>query len=926
MAQRTSWDGEEDPGMIAKISIGYDKAWKTLIKPSRVQYSEESLGPPVYTGENGGALQRQDFTIQNFKNQKLECSMYTPLNTQTNQVHYQTMRRSQVGSYPEPKTCIFYLHSHSGCRVEGLFLRDYCAAQGYYLCLFDFAGCGLSEGTFVSLGHFEKRDAMKVIEYVIQKYGIGRVLLWGRSMGAVTSILLAEKLADKRHGTESPFFLSGLVLDSPFTRLTTMVEDVASNRINLPAIVTSIGMKIIKKTIIEKINFDITRLEPIDCAKKLTAPVAFILSEEDSMVPPKRIQEYLDAYGGKKKALYRAPGEHHSERLPELLDQVYKFVEGIFDQEAFNDVHRPRAVWQMPPGVQAEPSSVWSGFGQATTVPLKERDGSTGLKNSSFFDDRDRNMSRDKQVQLELDEKAHLAAFFENISQKKELPAISAQNYSRVRIFEDDVEDTNMSKLQEKYNFIEKFIGSDKLTQLRQTPTIAPSSSLIKSRPSPLHRQFGVSTPQPLYSPHQHQMQQAHPPGLSRQPPIVQPTYHPLQRQHPEPPTDTYTVPLKGGASKIRLATHIRTLQADPLAVPEENKAHTAELNGSRYHINSQLGVGHNRAEFFMAPADHNYKSPMIDKPGETSMAGGLTLGSIPTTENTRVGVLRGQGSPDQRRNKPEPSPPRESIGILAVLKKEFVTPLLEIISDPSGRAIQRPSVGSEVRNRPPRAGIDSRSNFSQAGSSGGKSKIFSKEPVDDQGYNPEKYDKHLRSYANATKENSQSQNKKANQSYSAFDMSSDGIPAEDKYLFYNSDEEDDKKKPLAPVRAFENTSLGMGGRTQPLSGGLQITGTTQSGFQQPHDSFKIGQPLSSGYNGYVSTQSGFQSPSWNHGLASKPAGGPENYFSAGGTTTSNFSNPNGSVLDFKFGSKPSTFQAPVYGYLGQNNADRHPH
>src|SRR3990167_305386 len=372
MEKRGSWDGDEDPGLMQKISVGYEKAWKTLIKPSRVQYSDESMGPIVYGGENGGALQRQDFTIQNIKNLKLQCSIYIPLKTSNSRLQYQPLRRSQASVYPEPKTCLVYLHSHSGCRVEGLFLRDYCAAQGYYLCLFDFAGCGLSEGSYVSLGHYEKRDALKVIEHVVHEHGIGRVILWGRSMGAVTSILISERLKQRRTGTESPFFLSGLVLDSPFTRLTTMVEDVASNRINLPTIVTSIGMKIIKKTIIEKIGFDVTKLEPVNCVKNLDYPVAFILSDEDSMVPPKRIEEYLEAYGGKKKALYRAPGEHHAERLPEFLEQVYKFVEGIFDQEALNDTHRPRANRQMTSSGFGEPNTLSSGLLPHVMMPLKD--------------------------------------------------------------------------------------------------------------------------------------------------------------------------------------------------------------------------------------------------------------------------------------------------------------------------------------------------------------------------------------------------------------------------------------------------------------------------------------------------------------------------------------------------------------------------
>ena len=44
---------------------------------------------------------------------------------------------------------VIYLHSQSGSRLEGLFLLDFCAENGYALCLFDFLGCGLSQGDYV---------------------------------------------------------------------------------------------------------------------------------------------------------------------------------------------------------------------------------------------------------------------------------------------------------------------------------------------------------------------------------------------------------------------------------------------------------------------------------------------------------------------------------------------------------------------------------------------------------------------------------------------------------------------------------------------------------------------------------------------------------------------------------------------------------
>jgi pimeloyl-ACP methyl ester carboxylesterase len=58
--------------------------------------------------------------------------------------------------------------------------------RGWNVCLFDFSGSGQSEGQHISLGHYEARDLDSVVKHVREK-GNKKILLWGRSMGAVTS-------------------------------------------------------------------------------------------------------------------------------------------------------------------------------------------------------------------------------------------------------------------------------------------------------------------------------------------------------------------------------------------------------------------------------------------------------------------------------------------------------------------------------------------------------------------------------------------------------------------------------------------------------------------------------------------------------------------------------------------------------------------
>ncbi len=67
---------------------------------------------------------------------------------------------------------------------------EFLLPYGISLCSFDFSGCGQSEGDYISLGWFEKEDVSCVIKYLREnKKTIDKIGLWGRSMGAVTSIM-----------------------------------------------------------------------------------------------------------------------------------------------------------------------------------------------------------------------------------------------------------------------------------------------------------------------------------------------------------------------------------------------------------------------------------------------------------------------------------------------------------------------------------------------------------------------------------------------------------------------------------------------------------------------------------------------------------------------------------------------------------------
>lgn len=134
--------------------------------------------------------------------------------------HFEIVSEKEESKEEEskPMPCVVYMHGNCSSRLEALDLLEPLLPLGLSLFCFDFAGCGMSEGDFVSLGWHERDDLEIVIEYLRgQRHRVSTLALWGRSMGAVTALMYAEK----------DLSVAGMVLDSPFSDLKLLVKDLA---------------------------------------------------------------------------------------------------------------------------------------------------------------------------------------------------------------------------------------------------------------------------------------------------------------------------------------------------------------------------------------------------------------------------------------------------------------------------------------------------------------------------------------------------------------------------------------------------------------------------------------------------------------------------------------------------------------------------
>ena len=136
-------------------------------------------------------------------------------------------------------------------------------------------------------------------------------------MGAVTALFYA-----KRHS----LYVNSMVLDSPFSDIKVMVQDVVSTNYKIPGALVSPILSMLAGTIKKKVNFNILSLKPIKFAETCSVPCMFIIGKNDKLVLPKRVKEIFKAYKGRVKQIVTSEGDHASSREEEVIEQGYNFI------------------------------------------------------------------------------------------------------------------------------------------------------------------------------------------------------------------------------------------------------------------------------------------------------------------------------------------------------------------------------------------------------------------------------------------------------------------------------------------------------------------------------------------------------------------------------------------------------------------------
>nr|GLL43741.1 uncharacterized protein LOC109175893 isoform X2 [Ipomoea trifida] len=187
----------------------------------------------------------------------------------------------------KPLPCVIYCHGNSGSRADASEAAIILLPSNITVFALDFSGSGLSGGEHVTLGWNEKDDLKSVVEYLRRDGHISSIGLWGRSMGAVTSLL---------YGAQDPS-IAGIVLDSPFSNLVDLMMEVAgTNAIRLPKFTLKFAIQFMRRSVLKKAKFDIMELDTIKVARRCFVPLLLGHAVDDDFIQPHHSNRIFDAY------------------------------------------------------------------------------------------------------------------------------------------------------------------------------------------------------------------------------------------------------------------------------------------------------------------------------------------------------------------------------------------------------------------------------------------------------------------------------------------------------------------------------------------------------------------------------------------------------------------------------------------------------
>eukprot|EP00419_Tripos_fusus_P068738 CAMPEP_0172894204 /NCGR_PEP_ID=MMETSP1075-20121228/150338_1 /TAXON_ID=2916 /ORGANISM="Ceratium fusus, Strain PA161109" /LENGTH=542 /DNA_ID=CAMNT_0013749189 /DNA_START=1 /DNA_END=1626 /DNA_ORIENTATION=- len=288
---------EHGRSWLGRLGDSYNMLWKMVIRPPRDLYSLEELGPAKFRlGKR--VYERRDLQLRSSRG-VLECS------------HFHPAKALQV-----PRPCVVYLHGNCSSRLEAFDALPVLLPRDLTVFCLDLSGSGRSGGEYISLGYHEEQDLKIVLQHLRSLDTVSSIALWGRSMGATTSILRAAE----------DHALAACVLDSAFRDLRTVAEELVNRgKYPVPQFILSWALHMIRSEVSTRAAFDPLELMPIESAPRAVCPAFFGVAADDTFVLPHHTQDLHNAWAG-ERTLRVFDGGHNGVRPSWFLEEAAEFL------------------------------------------------------------------------------------------------------------------------------------------------------------------------------------------------------------------------------------------------------------------------------------------------------------------------------------------------------------------------------------------------------------------------------------------------------------------------------------------------------------------------------------------------------------------------------------------------------------------------
>ena len=199
------------------------------------------------------------------------------------------------------KNCVICIHGYTSCGIN-----DFCSISKFYhkhnfnVIIVDDRNHGKSDGKYTGFGVLDRFDALKWIEYAVQRFGPDvNIFLHGISMGGATVLMTS--------GLDLPKNVKAIISDCGFTSVYDVFSHVLKRDYHIPKFPIMNLTELMTK---KKAGYGFRDVNTLDEVAKTKVPILFIHGDIDDFVPVWMSEQNYEACNSEKELLLVKGADH----------------------------------------------------------------------------------------------------------------------------------------------------------------------------------------------------------------------------------------------------------------------------------------------------------------------------------------------------------------------------------------------------------------------------------------------------------------------------------------------------------------------------------------------------------------------------------------------------------------------------------------